>query len=81
MEAVFGLNWNALRACLENHLATALRTRRAGWQRATREQIRGVTEEQRRQTARPVARPPEAFFKHARVLTKGHILFHHLLAA
>jgi hypothetical protein len=44
-----------------------LRARRARWQGATKEHIRpqSVTEEQRSQLARPAARPPGLFLKHA----------------
>jgi len=62
----------ALRACFENRSGEGLRARRAGWRGATKENIpRGSsTKEQRRQPARPAARPTEIFSKHA--LTEAH---------
>jgi DNA-binding transcriptional ArsR family regulator len=52
-----------LRACFENRSVEGLRARRG----TTRAHIRqkSVTEEQRSQTLRPAARPPEVFSTHA----------------
>ncbi len=61
-----------IRVCLKNRSAMGSRARRAGWRGVTREHIRekSVTEEQRRQPARPAARPPGIFFRHA--LSRNH---------
>ena len=57
----------SLRARLENRPERGWRARRAEWRGASREHMRqkSVTETQRSQTARPAARHPGVFSKHA----------------